>query len=218
MAIRTLILPGLDGGADLRSEFVAALAPEFDASVLAYPVEALDYDGLTEWVAARLPRDEPYVLVAESFSGPIAIRLAAMRPPELLGVVLVASFARCPRPRWPALARLLPLQRLPLASFFLLGRWSTPEWKQRLRAALASVPRLVLRRRFLTVGEVDVAARVPEMACPILYLRASHDRIVPRKGWTEIRDASLNAVCIELEGPHMLLQARPRECAEAMKR
>ncbi|HEV8695906.1 MAG TPA: alpha/beta hydrolase [Lysobacter sp.] len=222
MTIRAIVLPGLDGGADLRVEFVAALAPEFAATVLAYPNDlALDYDGLTEWVRERLPRDEAFVLIAESFSGPVAIKLAAARPDGLIGVVLTATFARALRlASLRFMTGLLPLRKLPMlpAMLLMMGRWSTREWKQRLRVALAAVDQAVLRRRLLAAATVDVAALVADIECPILYLRASRDRIVSPDSWAAIRDRSHNAVCIGIEGPHMLLQAKPLECAAAVKR
>ena len=221
-AIRALVLPGLDGCAHLRAEFVAALAPEFAATVLAYPNDrALDYDALTEWVRERLPTDAAFILIAESFSGPVAIRLAAARPDGLIGVVLAATFARAPRlASLHFLTRLLPLRALPMlpAMSLMMGHWSTREWKQRLRAALAAVDPAVLRCRLLAAARVDVTGLVADIACPIVYLRAIRDRIVSADGWTTIRDRSHNAVCIAIDGPHMLLQARPLECAVAIKR
>lgn len=221
--MRALVLPGLDGAEALRAEFAAALAPEFDATVLSYPDDAGDYDVLTGWVRERLPTGEDFVLIAESFSGPIAIRLAAMRPPGLAGVVLAVTFARAPRPRLAALrllARPLLLRRLPMAPamFFLMGRWSTHGWTQRLRTALAAVEPRARYRRLLAAATVDVSPLVADIECPILYLQASHDRIVPAECWRTIRDRGRNAVCIGIQGPHMLLQARPQECAAAVKR
>lgn len=221
--MRAIVLPGVDGAADLRTEFAAALAPEFDATLLSYPGDAGDYDALTAWVRERLPAGEDFVLIAESFSGPIAIRLAATRPPGLVGVVLAVAFARVPRPGLAflrALVRLLPLRRPPMlpAMFLLMGRWSTRGWQQRLRSALAATEPGALHRRLLAAATVDVAALVADIECPVLYLQASRDRIVPAECWRTIRDRSRNAVCIGIDGPHMLLQARPQECAAAVKR
>ncbi|UUZ51553.1 alpha/beta hydrolase [Massilia sp. B-10] len=47
---------------------------------------------------SRLPPAEPYFLLGESFSGPVAIALAAERPPMLLGLILSCTFARNPLP------------------------------------------------------------------------------------------------------------------------
>jgi pimeloyl-[acyl-carrier protein] methyl ester esterase len=172
MTIRTFVLPGLDGSAELRAEFVTALAPEFEATVLAYPNDIpLDYDGLTEWARQRLPTDEAFVLIAESFSGPVAIKLAAARPEGLIGVVLTATFACSPRPALAPLRALvgwLPLLRPPMWPIMLamMGRWSTREWTHRLRSALVAVAPTVLQRRLASAATVDVTALVAEIECP----------------------------------------------------
>ncbi|MDF1838393.1 MAG: alpha/beta hydrolase, partial [Planctomycetota bacterium] len=60
-----------------------------------YPVDvSLNWDELLELVQASVPTGEPYHVVAESFSGPIAIRFAAADPSGLQSLVLCASFCR----------------------------------------------------------------------------------------------------------------------------
>ena len=78
-----------------------------EAQTVHYPPDrCLGYDALEPWLRDRLPA-EPFVLLAESFSGPLALRLAADPPVGLQGVILVASFARAPV-RFPAwLAKLV---------------------------------------------------------------------------------------------------------------
>lgn len=222
--MRALLLPGMDGTGELLTEFAAALAPEFEATIVAYPKdEALDYAALTALAADALPRDEPFLLVAESFSGPIAIELAARKPENLIGLVLCASFARAPRSRALAwLGRLqgvLPVRKLPTAAAMpmLMGRWSSPEWRRRIRDAIRAVGDEVMRERMRAAAGVDVAARIADIECPLLYLKPSDDRLVSGESWREIRERSRNAVCIEIEGPHFLLQAKPEECAAAVK-
>ena len=86
--MRCIVLPGMDGTGELLSDFVAAMAPAFETEVVAYPRDRiLGYEALLELVRPRLPVDEPYLLIGESFSGPIAIRLAASKPPRLAGLV-----------------------------------------------------------------------------------------------------------------------------------
>ncbi|MBC7989027.1 MAG: hypothetical protein H7Y19_05525 [Luteimonas sp.] len=83
--MRVIVLPGLDGTGELLDAFAAALAPEFDAQIIPYPRDRmLGYADLTQLVIAAMPRNEPFLLVAESFSGPIALRVAATRPPLAL--------------------------------------------------------------------------------------------------------------------------------------
>lgn len=222
--IRAILLPGMDGTGELLTEFATALAPELVARVVSYPKDvALDYAALTEFVAEVLPREGSFVLIAESFSGPIAIELAARKPEGLIGLVLCASFARLPKSRvlriFEAIQHVLPAKRLPigLAMPWLMGRWSTREWARRVRDAVRSVSSETIRTRLRAVADVDVTAMIAQIDCPLLYLKGSHDRLVGDAGWLAIRERSRNAVCIEIEGPHFLLQAKPEECAAAIK-
>jgi pimeloyl-[acyl-carrier protein] methyl ester esterase len=53
--------------------------------------------------------------------------------------------------------------------------------------------------------------------CPILYLRASSDRLVPRRAGELIRSISPNTRLSEIRGPHMLLQTQPVESARIIR-
>ena len=94
-----LVLPGMDGTGQLFRPFVERLSRRRNVEVAAYPPDLpLDYEGLTDLAAGRAPR-QPYVVLGESFSGPIAIEIAA-RDRRVTGLALVASFARHPLPSW----------------------------------------------------------------------------------------------------------------------
>lgn len=112
-----VLLPGMDGTGGLFSEFLEALGPGLHPIVVPYPPDQpLDYSQLESIVRSRLPSDQPFVLLAESFSGPIAISIAASAPRGLLGLVLCCSFARSPRPVFSVLRSIvafLPVWRLP---------------------------------------------------------------------------------------------------------
>ncbi len=227
--MRCLVLPGLDGGGALLADFLDAMRPRFDARALVYPdVPALGYDELVEWVSPQLPTQEPFALIAESFSGPVAIRLAARRPAQLKALVLCASFARAPRPPWsplglaalPAWMHALPLRSAPLAAVarMTLGRWSTPQRRQRLRDALEVLHPAVLHKRLGEIARVDARAALAEVTVPTLYLRATADRLVSHDSWDEIRRARPQTQCIALDAPHFLLQARADEAATQIGR
>ena len=149
-----VVLPGLDGTATMHAAFVAAARPWFDAiSVIAYPPNrVLGYAELETLVRASLPEGRPFVLLGESFSGPIALLIAADPPAGLAGLVLSTTFARSPVPLLSPLASLLrfaPVRPIPmpLLSWLLLGRWATAQLKTELQAALNNVDRDVLRAR-----------------------------------------------------------------------
>jgi pimeloyl-ACP methyl ester carboxylesterase len=221
---RAILLPGMDGTGELLTEFAAALAPEFDALIVSYPTDvALDYQALIAFVRDLLPSGEQFLLIAESFSGPVAIGLAASKPDGLIGVVMCASFANAPRPRLRPFVRLfqpLPPQRLParLAMPVLMGRWSSPDWSRRVQRTIRAIAPIVMRRRLNDVSTVDMATLVAHIDSPLLYLKASNDRLVLADSWHAIHQAGRNAACIEIEGPHFLLQAKPQECAVEIKR
>ncbi len=221
--MRAIVLPGLDGTGLLLDAFVASLAPVFDAEAVAYPAHgAGDYDALTHHAIARLPRDAPYILIAESFSGPIGIRIAAQRPEGLAGLVLCATFARTPDHMLPRpLARMvsrLPLRWLPTAPLHaaMMGRWSTSEWRQRTEAALARIADATLRTRWNAVLQVDVTPLLAAIRVPVLYLQASRDRVVPRTSRQAIVEALPTSTMEIIEGPHFLLQVRAAGCAHAI--
>lgn len=215
---RLVLLPGMDGTGTLFGPFAAELDSRVPTITVTYPVDrALDYAQLQARVRESLPVDEPFLLLGESFSGPVAIAIAANAPSNLAGLILCCSFATNPR---PALAILKPLIRaLPdirsakMASPLLLGTSATPALRQQLDAALARVSIEVLRTRLRAVINVDVTDTLKRVSVPILYLRATLDRLVPRSACDLIVSLAPQTRIEEVRGPHMLLQTAPAETA-----
>jgi pimeloyl-ACP methyl ester carboxylesterase len=171
---------------------------------------------------AQLPDSEPYILVGESFSGPIAVSIAATNPPELCGLVLVGSFVETPRLalRWlSAFMDVLPTHNGPswLKDFLLLGRWATPELRKCIADAMAKVGQPAVRARLREIAHVNASAELSKMQAPILYLRATRDRLVPRSSGDRIVSLAPHATLLEINAPHMLLQCAPAECARAIR-
>jgi pimeloyl-ACP methyl ester carboxylesterase len=113
MSLPTLmLLPGMDGTGMLFDPLRAELGNAVGTTVVRYPTHGpIGYDELASIARAALPSG-PFVVLGESFSGPIAILLAASRPAGLVGLVLACSFARNPRPALAVLARAaLPIRR-----------------------------------------------------------------------------------------------------------
>lgn len=219
-----ILLPGLDGTGDLFAEFASALDPRFDPHVIAYPLdEPASYADIERLVRSRLPADGPFVLLAESFSGPIAISVAADPPPNLCGLVLSCSFARSPRPVMRPLRFLVGaipgwLLSSWIARKALLGRFGKAALHQILARAIRRVSPRVLRQRLRASAEVDARACLSRIRIPMLYLRATEDRLLPRSAVEEIVVANPAVLVVEIAGPHLLLQARPQECAVAVGR
>ena len=92
-----VLLPGMDGTGLMFGPILPFLEG-LDPRVVRYPAELTSYPDCLAFARAQLPLDRPFLLLGESFSGPIAIALAAERPEGLQGLVLCVTFARNPSP------------------------------------------------------------------------------------------------------------------------
>src|SRR5260221_8423319 len=100
-ASEIVLLPGFDGVAELRAEFVAALAEPHPARAIGYPARKLDsLNGYARHAAGQVgPQSRP-VLICESFSGLVAARWASQDPP-VAGRLLCGPLPP-PPPPWGA--------------------------------------------------------------------------------------------------------------------
>jgi pimeloyl-ACP methyl ester carboxylesterase len=220
--VALVLLPGMDGTAKPRAEFVAALGSGIEPRVVSYPADRIGYGELEALARAALPQDRPYVLLGESFSGPVAISIAASSPPQLIGLVLCATFARNPRPALGSLRWLLPLipfglVPIRLTGTFLLGRFASEPLLEAMRSTLAEVPMATLKARTDVVLGVDVRPALSKIRVPVLYLRAMEDRLIPRRCVDVIAAAVAQTRIVDVVAPHFLLQAAPAVAAAAVR-
>lgn len=216
-----VLLPGLDGTGVMFEPLLRALGPDLDPRVVRYPPELGSYADCLAFARAQLPADRPFLLLGESFSGPVALALAAEAPEGLRGLVLCGTFARNPRPglAWaaPFLRRLPPLRLSPpLTRRLLLDRWGTAALASLADRMLPTVPKATLKARLLAVLGVDHRALLGRVPVPTLLLRAAGDRVVPSRAAGELRAGLRRPDQVTLEGPHWLLQARPEAAARAL--
>jgi pimeloyl-ACP methyl ester carboxylesterase len=220
-----VLLPGMDGTGLLFKPFVEAMGDtaEFDIRTIAHPAhEPLGYAALVEIAFNGLPRTGPLVILGESFSGPIAVALAARCTDRVRGLILCCSFVRNPRPRWSwlmPLVRWTPLPPLPvsLVARALLGRHSTAQLRVLLAQAMASVAPNVLRSRLIAVGSVDAAAVLAALRTPLLTLYAREDWLVPASALALMQQLRHDTRTAAFDAPHALLRACPMESAEVVK-
>lgn len=216
--VALVLLPGLDGTGLLFADFAASFGPEVKVIVASYPTDTpLCYSELESIARSFLP-DQPFFLLAESFSGPIGLSIAASSPPGLLGLILCCSFARNPVPMLAPLGRLVgafPVSVLPvpLLGFFLLGRFRSSALLGALAKSLALVATSVLRARVRAVLAVDVSASLSRIRVPVLYLRASEDRVVARASSELVASLARQTTVVEFAAPHFLLQVSPSPVA-----
>jgi pimeloyl-ACP methyl ester carboxylesterase len=221
--MKLVLLPGMDGTGDLFEPLLKCLPPRLEPIVVRYPSDLPGtYGDLEGLVRDTLPTDEPYAILGESFSGPVAIGLAASEPRGLVALILSCSFARNPYPklaRLGALVGALPIHRLAFAArSMLLGSYSTDECRSALESALAKVTPEVIGTRLREVLAVDVTEKLHRLRIPILYLRATKDRAVPKSALEEIQRHSTLVQSVDIDGPHGLLQVKPGAAAAVIDR
>lgn len=210
-------LPGLDGTGLLLQDFAKASAGS-NCRIIQYPADQeLDYAQLAEFVRPLLPSDEPFFLLAESFSGPVAALLAAGELRNLKGVIFVCTFLTNPRPELAAakpLISMMPIRNLPVSfiSIPTLGNWSNDDLRERIRESLAMTRNSVQRARLRNIIDVDVTDAARKISVPVLYLQATHDFLVSPASANKILECIPHACLREVEGPHFLLQVKPQEC------
>ena len=218
--ITLVLLPGMDGTGDLFEPFIVALGGEFIVKRVVYPNVVISHLELESVARSMIPQG-PYILIGESFSGPIAILLAASALSQLRGLILCCTFARNPRPMFSGLRQLinfLPLALAPVAvvARVLLGRFSTPALELTLAQALAQVSGPVLRSRLQDVLVVDVSEKLSAITVPVLYLRASQDTLVPSSASELLVRLNSRVEIVEINAPHFLLQAAPVKAAKVV--
>lgn len=218
------LLPGMDGTGHLFEPFVSALRQSSVVAiqVVTYPNDqSLDYPALESHARAGLPAEGPLILLGESFSGPIAVSLAANMPDRVIGLILCCTFVRNPYPAFSILrpmVRMLPTTSLPnwLLSYALMGPWSTPALREVLKRAMNTLAPVVMQARIKAVLKVDVSDRLGRLKMPVLYLRASVDTVVPRRSSEWLGDRLPRMKIVEIKAPHFLLQVCPQAAAEVV--
>ena len=220
----TLLLPGLDGTGQMFAALVAELPKTIEPRVIAYPPDrALGYDALQGWLTPQLPTDQPFAIVAESFSGPLGMRIAATRPPNLKALVLVATFHRKPAPS--LLAALKPFARSALFGFgmpafairkLLAGADASEELIAAFQASLMSVRPGVIATRVRATLDIDASDALTKCEVPALYLAANHDGLLRPGIPDELRALQPKLEVQTFDAPHLILQRLPREAAAAI--
>lgn len=217
-----VLLPGMDGTGELFAPLLAALGADVPVTVVRYPDRAANYEEHVRVARAELPRDRPFVILGESFSGPVAVMLAAGAPAGLRGIILCASFLTCPNPLLRALRPLTPLATPKLVPGFiaersLMGNFATPALRERHRRALTHVGSRTLTSRLRAMADVDVREPMRALDLPSLYLRGTRDRVVASRYGDQFADTARRGAVLDFDAPHFLLQTRAEEAAAAIR-
>lgn len=225
-APRLVLLPGMDGTGVLFAPFIEALPEGFEVQIVRYPADrALSFSELAQLLKSATAGSAPFVLLAESFSSPIAIEWAATNPSNLRGLVICAGFASCPIPTWLRLvcSFLAPICFLVtpppiLVKFLLVGNNPPIGLVSAVQAAISSVKASVLSSRLRSVLACDVRSALSRVAIPLLLVHPGQDRLVGGAKIEEMQQIKPSAAFATIDGPHLLLQREPQRSAEVIAR
>jgi len=218
----------MDGTGLLFDELLPCLSTDTQAKVVSYPDHAyLSYQKLEELVVRQLPVRRKYIIMAESFSGPIALRVAhrLVGGGRLEAVVLVASFAYRPQGWMGFVLARLPLKMIfsmPLPNFvlrtLLLGESASPGIIKRTGEVIRQVAPAVLAGRLREALTSDYGKRRVDPALRVVAVFADGDRLLGREARRSIADVCEQAEVEIVDAPHFALQVRPRTVLEALLR
>ena len=220
-----VLLPGFDGTGRLFSPLHKELAEDVDTIVLSYPNDkVMTYSDLCHYLKDELP-NSPYVLLGESFGGPLAMMLLTYADENLKGIILCVSFVKNPQVLASKLIRpfLKPkhLQKETPAwhiKTMLMNGVSDATLTRNIQAATAELSREAYFYRLREIADVDVTRILQKCELPILYLRAKKDRLVYESSMKLIEKLGKNVTVELFDAPHMLLQTKPKQAAQSIRR
>jgi len=218
MTTPLVLLPGMDGSGRLFAPFIAALPPHRHAHIARYPDSMTGYEEIARYAERFLPPG-PCVLVAESFSGPVAAMLAAQAPDRVKALVFAASFVAAPL---PAMFRsLVPLFYGPavprwLLSWVMASKATPAATLDVMMEILQEAPDDMWRGRLTAAMSVDARQILRDTHCPMLVLQAGRDRLLGPAAFALLKVRP--CVAIRAPGqPHLLLQSAPQQAVAAIE-
>jgi len=211
---RVWLLPGMDGTGKLHGDLIASL-PGYDVRPVAYRGGSYEdaYASLPPALRAPSPDD---VIVAESFGGPLGIRIAAGHP--IAKLVVLASFVKMPlwMPPGDLITAIHPPPALAIRAL-MLGLDAPEELVERVQRTIGEVPREWLAARLDAVAEVDATDAFLAIRSPIVWLRAGSDHMVPASATEDALSLRPELEVHQIDGPHLLAQREPEAVARFIR-
>jgi pimeloyl-[acyl-carrier protein] methyl ester esterase len=219
-----LLLPGMDGTGELFNPFIRFLPAWIKPEIVRYSNHVpLGFRDLLPAVRSAIPDSSPFVLLAESFSTPVAVQLAAEGPSNLQAVIICAGFVKSPvgtLSRFWISALAPMLFGFPLPSFvirsLLVGSTAPVELVRRVRTVVSTVSPQVLVLRLRAVLKCDEQRALSRISVPILYVQAAEDRLVRQSSLETIRAVRADVTIARMAAPHFILQREPQSAADAI--
>ena len=216
------LLPGFHGSSSLFAPLVRELGEHIETHALVFTSQS-SIESHADALSQELPETGAFVL-AESFSTLIALQLAAQHPSRFHGLILSTPFARTPFAALAAIGARLPAwcyRQSPLRKIILnhycLNHITDEKLKAQVLEALNDVPALTVKRRIEVLSATDLTEDLSGIEIPCLLLEASDDRVVSTQKINRLQHLLPNTQRKLIPGPHLILQANPRDSAAAIR-
>ena len=218
------MLPGMDGTGELFGSVVSCLDAAIESTVCCYPNDPdLHYEELQQFAGTLLPEDEPFVVLGESFSGPVAVMLAARQSENLRGLILVSTFLRSPKP-WLLSAAL----KLPDIAFankprmfvkqIVAAQGIETDPVTQIHAVASGLDTAVIRSRLQCIDSVDVRDLAGDIKVPVCTITGRDDKLVSAHNARELGSYFDNVETNAIAGNHFVLQTSPEKSADIISR
>lgn|SRR5574341_1124123 len=217
-----VLLPGLDGTDVFFRPLLASLPRWVTPHVVCFPPSGRnEYAHLLDTVREALSGIPAFYVLGSSFSGPLALMLAAAEPTRVQGVILSATFVRPPRPIYARVrfAAVTPVawairagRRFPLC----LSRGRNDPLRRDKAETWRRASARIVAARARALLNVDAREHLRNCPHPVLCLAGSRDGIVPRRNVEEIVRVRPSVHVRTIEGRHFAMYTNPTAAAAAI--
>lgn len=219
-----ILLPGLDGTGLLFANLINQLEEDFEVTSISYPSKSqCSLDDLAEIVKNQMPDPRNSVLLAESFSGLVALTLLEKLPVSPKGIIFGMCFVE---PPFQALLRVtskFPITQIPWGCIpdaiyrrFCLGNLANKEQLENLKNVLSQVDPAAIFQRLRLIETFRIPKNSKNLEIPCLYIQATKDRLITNKSSIWFSQNFENFFLIEIPGPHFLFQSHVEQCAKSI--
>lgn len=209
----------MDGTDVFFRPLIEALPPSVRTIVVTLPATGGGgYADLLDYVRQKVAQLSDFYVLGSSFSGPLAVMLAASEPERIRGIILSATFVTSPRPRLsrfrflmcaPIVGTIRFLRRLPI----WLGKSPEDPIRKAKAETWTRVSSFTLATRIRALLAVDARVELRECRQPILCVIFDDDEAVPQEKATEITCEASHVKRVTLRGPHLAMVRNPAPLA-----
>ena len=221
--ISLMLLPGLDGTGELFKPLLSCFPEWIKTIVVSYPRDRFcSYGELKSIITDSLPKGDPFFILGESFSGPLAIRVSRDKPDGLRGAILCATFVRNPFiliPPWLKILSVTPIYMLWPLLLKIRALYAGEKYREIADLGINAVKTVdpnVIAKRVKEILSVNVENDLRSCDIPILYIMGSRDHLIKRHNFRRIQKIRNDIRLAEIDTLHFVLQLEPRKSADIL--